>query len=383
MSTANLMTANAGNGQRWVVMDIEGTEGTTANPAASDWQDVTTFEVKPTGTYLEFRPVTGYRPGQTGTFTAQHASVNVSRPVRLRAVSLADGTDEPNIARQLRHSGATEVRDATNDAYTYCFGVSQGETATYIEHHNNAAVDDSVRTTVLAVRTGFSYRIAAGELVMFSGEGFGVIPAVNTPRAPQSAAFDGSSVSDPWGAPLAGDGWTMRIYDIDNTQVITGGSLASPGTTPTILSVDYTDENTVDPRESVQASSGVQGFTSNKAEGRVTIRMERDVYDNFNPFAALADGRPLEIWLQKDQGSNHVGILHYGHLDSPVEDYEIAGGRYITTLVLRLNTPAPANDATAPGQVPGQVATAGTNRGIAIASSGLVAANTYVQIWTA
>lgn len=386
MSAGNLLTGNNGRGQRFVVAKVEGTEGTDATPVAADLQDVTEFVVTHAGAHVPFEPVTGYRPQSRGTVVSQHASIRLKRSLRVRAVDDADGTDAPNFAVQLRHSGATEVRDATNDAYAYYFGSGQGETATYDEHHNNAAGTDSVLTTLLAVRTGFKLMVAAGGTWDGESEGLAAIGsgAFGTEmRAPQSGAFDGSSWTDPYDGPLAVKGTTVRLYDIANTTVLTGGTLGSPGTTPAVISVEFDDESTIEVRESAQATLGVAGFVRNPGAGKITIKMERNDYDDFNPHDAFADGRAIEVYLSKGSTSANIAFVGYGYIAEPPEDNEISSGRYITTLVLRgISPPDVTDNSPASGESPAAIINTATNRGAPLAVTGAVAAPFAIYVWS-
>lgn len=383
MSAGNLLTGNGGRGQRFVVAKVEGTEGTDATPVAADLQDVTEFVTVHAGAHVPFEPVTGYRAQSRGTVVAQHATVSLKRPLRVRAVNAADGTDQPNFAVQLRHSGAIEVRDATNDAYAYFFGSGQGETASYDEHHNNAAGSDGVTTALLAVRTGFKLMVAAGDMWRGESEGMGVLAAPDTVRTPGSGAFDGSSWTDPYDKPIPAKGTTVRLYDIANTTVLTGGTLGSPGTTPSIYSVEFDDESTIEMRESVQATSGVAGFVRNPGPGKITIKMERDDYDTFNPHAAFADGRAIEVYLSKASASANIAFVGYGYIAEPPQDNEIVAGRYLTTIVLRgISPPDVTDNSPAAGESPGAIINTTTNRGAPLAVTGAVAAPFAIYVWS-
>jgi hypothetical protein len=383
MSAGNLLTANGARGQRFVVAAVEGTEGTDATPTASDLQDVSECEILPVGAHVPFEPVTGYRAQSRGVVVSQHGTIRVKRALRVRDIDAADGTDAPNFALQLRHSGATEVRDATNDAYAWFFGSGQGETATYKEHHNTANNGDSVTTALLAVRTGFKLTVAAGGVWEGESQGMGVLASISAPRAPGSGAFDGSSWSDPFDAPIAVKGTTVRLYDIANAAVLTGGTLGSPGSTPAVISVEFDDETTVDVRESAQAAGGVAGFVRNPGAGKITIKMERDDYDGFNPHAAFADGRAIEVYLSKASANANVAFVGYGYIAEAPADLEISGGRYITTLVLRgLSPPDVTDNAPAAGQSPAAIINTATNRGAPLAVTGAVAAPFAIYAWS-
>ena len=386
MSAANLMTANAGRGQRFALEKIEGTELTDASPSASDWQDYTEFTLTPQADFEEFAPVHGYRPGQIGTVQQQRVAVSRSRKIRARVISATDGSDAPNCDAQLRSSGCVRTADAGNTAYVYSFGVGQGETVTAEDKHNVASGSDSVTTTALGVRTGAMLRVAAGESWTLSGEGLGVAGDPANGRTPESGAFDGSSIVDPFSKPIPAKGTTFRIYDIDATTVITGGSLSSPGTTPAILSMEYDDEATISLRESAQASSGAAGTIRDAGRGKLTLRMERDDYDNWNPHAAFAAGRALEVWATRAAGpaSTSVGFLFVGQIIEQPADLEISNGRYITTLVLGgLSQPDASDGSPAAGAAPGQGPTSGTNRGLPLSISGVPAGPAHLMFWTA
>lgn len=384
MSAGNLLTSNAGRGQRFVAGKIEGTEGVDATPVAADIQDVTEFVTRPAGSHVPFEPVTAYRAQSRGSVVSQHSTIRIKRPLRVRAVDAADGTDAPNFALQLRHSGATEVRDATNDAYAFFFGSGQGETASYDEHHSNAAGNDGVTTALLAVRTNFKLTVAAGGVWDGESEGLGVLAAPDTARTPGSGAFDGSSWADPYDKPLPAKGTTVRLYDIANDTVLTGGSLGSPGTTPAVISIEFDDESTIEVRESVQATSGVAGFVRNPGAGKITIKMERDDYDAFNPHAAFADGRAIEVYASKASASANIAFVGYGYLSEPPEDSEIGAGRYITTLVLRgISPPDVTDNSPAAGESPAAVINTATNRGAPLAVTGAVAAPFAIYVWSA
>lgn len=384
MSAANLMTANSGRGQRFWLEKIEGTEGTDSSPVVADWQDYDTCEIVPAADYEPFAPVHGYRPGSKGTVTAQRVTISRSRKLRARAVTAGDATDVPNFDAQARSSGAVRTSDATGKIHIYSFGVSQGETATIKEKHNTASAGDGVTTTALGARTGFKCRIASGETWMGSGEGMGVPGDPANGRTPESGAFDGSAATDPFSGPIPAKGCTFRIYDIGAAAVITGGSLGTPGTTPAIISLEYDDQATISLRESAQAAAGVAGTIRDAGAGQLTIRMERDDYDAWNPHAAFAAQRALEVWVQRAAGptNTNIGFLFTGVISAQPTDLEVGNGRYITTIVLSGLSQPGASDSPAAGVTPGQGPVNGTNRGLPVAVSGVPAGPAHLMVWT-